>query len=152
MRILLLGILVCLCSCRTAPVPVYTKPQFEPVLNAIAHALDPAFSRFDHRVTLSREVEQQLQAAVFTDPAGFTHPRYFDRIHNVSAHQVERSFVDYSGAVVRKEILTLPEEQFYEPLVLVAAYYEKHGTLPIGTSWSIPILKSLLQADVKRTK
>jgi hypothetical protein len=99
---------------------------------------------------LSEEQKEHLRGITFVDPLSFVHPRYFDRIKHIEHRKVERFYLNYAGEIHRSQLIILTEEEFWEPLKLVAEFYEKFGHLPAGTALSVPILKGSLSQKSKK--
>lgn len=144
MRICWLFLALVMCSCRTSSSPVKSTETKPEVLAAVARAVDSAYVSKAVPIVLSQEQQEQLKAVTITDPLSLTHPRYYDRIKNIESCQVERFYLNYTGDVSRSEVISLPEDEFWLPLKLLAQYYSKFGRLPVGTNLSVPMLKGAL--------
>jgi len=144
-QLFLLFLALYVCSCRS-PKVVETKPG---VLEAVAQAVDTNYNPGKTALSLRPEEKTQLQGIQFSDPLVNVHPRYIDRVKSVEHCQVERSYLNYTGEVSRTEVVTLPEDEFWEPLKLLAQYYSKFGRLPTGASLSVPVLKVALAQKAK---
>lgn len=148
MRICWLFIMLALCSCRSSP-PVQSTEAKPEVLAAVAQAIDSGYVPKSLPFVLSPKQQEYLKAVTISDPSNMVHPRHYDRIRSIESRQVERFYLNYTGEVSRSEVITLPEDEFWLPLKLLAQYYSKFGRLPVGTNLSVPMMKGALAQKVK---
>jgi hypothetical protein len=101
-------------------------------------------------IVLSQEQQEFLKELTISDPLSLVHPRYYDRIKCIESRQVERFYLNCTGDISRSEVITLPENEFWMPLNVLAQYYARFGGFPFGTNLSVPVLMGALSQKVKR--
>ena len=139
-----------LCSCGSPSLPVKSMEAKPEVLAAVAQAIDSAYVPKAIPIVFSLEQREYLKAVRIVDPLSMVHPRYCDRVKSIESGQVERFYLNYTGDISRSEVITLPMDEFWLPLKLLAQYYSKLGRLPVGTNLSIPMLNGALSQKAKR--
>lgn len=115
------------------------------MLAAIAQAVDAQYVPKAVPIALSQEQQEFLKTLTISDPYIFlVHPRYYDRIKCIELCQVERFYFNYTGDVSHSEVITLPENEFWMPLNVLAQYYSRFSGFPLGTHLSVPMLMGAL--------
>ncbi len=130
------------------PTPI-VRPE---LLQAVAQAMDGHYIPTVEPVALKELHRGQLKQVVIYDSFMLNHPRYVDRIHEVASCTVERSYLSRTGNVTRTEVITLPEAEFWKPLALLAACYEKFGMVPTTGRISTTSLELLLKQEPLRVR
>lgn len=150
MKICWFFLTLALCSCRTSYSPVKLEDPKPEVLAAIAQAVDAAYVPKAVPIVLSQEQQGFLKTLTISDPLSLVHPRYYDRIECIELRQVERFYFNYTGDVSHSEVITLPEDEFWMPLNVLAQYYCRFSGFPMEPHLSVPILMGALSQKSKR--
>lgn len=114
------------------------------MMDGIAQAMDTNYFT-SHSFLFSQFQVKQIEAITFHDPEFLVmHPRFFDKVADVEKRQIKRYFLHYTGQVSHYELLTLPPDQFWYPIKLLALYYIRYKTFPNPATCSIPLLEAAL--------
>ncbi|MCD6050208.1 MAG: hypothetical protein K0Q55_1611 [Verrucomicrobia bacterium] len=128
-------------------------PSVRPeLLQAVALAIDGHYIPTVEPVALKELHRGQLKQVVIYDSFMLNHPRYVDRIHEVASCKVERTYLSHTGKAKRSEVITLSMEEFWKPLALLAACYEKFGVVPTTGRISVTSLELLLKQEPVRVR
>lgn len=95
---------------------------------------------------------EQLKQYKLVDHLPLPNLFYYDRVWNVEAREMKRSYLNESGDITREAIISLPESQFWKPIKALADYYEEFHRLPAGSYLAVPLLEGEVAAHSSNSR
>jgi hypothetical protein len=89
---------------------------------------------------------EQLKQYKLVDHLPLPNILYYDRVWNVEAREMKRSYLNESGDIAREAIISLPESQFWKPIQALADFYDEFQRLPAGSYLAVPLLEGEVAA------
>lgn len=95
---------------------------------------------------------EQLKQYKLVDHLPLPNLFYYDRVWNVEAREMKRSYLNESGDITREAIISLPESQFWKPIHALSEYYKAFQRLPGGFYLVVPLLEAEVAAHPSNSR